>query len=669
MNKFHLLRSGALLSLIVSLLALGGCGGGGGGGTAPAPAPSPAPPVDTRTGLVPDAGAAGATLYAEAKPLRVLRDGASWTYHGIDQPDGEAGRVVEYFSTVKHSSVAGAIVEQVGNGSNAGPDAGIALRYENGAYLSADQLRLSPTAPPLSLDLIELRSPVRVNDQYTSFDRRVDSGSDFDGDKVNDPVDVAIYARVAGEELVDLPNRLRVKAVRVDTVAKLRVVSGKTGVAGDVFSAAHSTWYAPGVGIVKTRTEEPNLEQPARPNRIVTEALQNYDGGTEGLGHTASAPALYPAGAGSAGSPLPVPIDAVALDTTAVVLSPFPDQWASGGFTVAQLDQRGAVLAARTYSLVELFGSTSIWAPAPRLLRVGDELRLLARTDLGIQMVGLDASGQRITQPARLVLAQGTFEADGDYAPFRAAADGSGLWLTWLRISPGPTSLMLQRFDAGGAAQGSARPLAVNVVPIFLYNVGLAVSENQVAVSWLPSLLSDTRRFAVLDKSSRTVLLEREVAAPQPACTKVQPLALQPGMALACYSGYSSLNLSAARLDAGGAPLLAAGGTLADQHLTADWLTPLARPVFAGVNGQLVAAGFQHTPYWWREGGANGFLMVMQSGAAGALRAEPTLLARIPGGGFDPRFVLPLGNRLLIVGGQESTMSGGMQTLLVWRPN
>lgn len=666
MNTFHLPRKGALLSLMVSLLALGGCGGGGGG---PAPAPSPAPPVDTRTGLVPDAGPAGATLYADAKPLRVLRDGASWTYHGIDQPDGEAGGVVEYFSTVKHSSVAGAIVEQVGNGANAGPDAGVAVRYENGAYLSTDQLSLSPASPPLSLDLIELRSPVRVNDQYSSIDRRVDSGSDFDGDKVNDPVDVAIYARVVGEELVDLPNRLQVKAVRVDMVVKLRVVSGKTGAAGAVFSAAHSNWYAPGVGIVKTRTEEPNLQQPTRPNRIVTEALQNYDGDTEGLGHTASTPALYPAGAASAGTPLPVPIDAVALDTTAVALSPFPDQWASGGFTVAQLDQRGAVLAARSYSMVELFGSTSAWAPAPRLLRVGDELRLLARTDRGIQVVGLDATGQRITQPARLLLAQGNFEADGDYAPFRAAADGNGFWLAWLRINPGPASLVLQRFDAGGAAQGNARPLAVNVVPIFLSNIGLAVSEDRVAVSWLPSLLSDTRRFAVLDKSSGTVLLEREVAAPQPACTKVQPLALQPGMALACYSGYSSLNLSAARLDAGGAPMLAAGGTLADQHLAADWLTALGRPVFAGANGQLVAAGFQNTPYWWRERGTSGFLMVMQSSGAGALSAAPTLLARIPGGGFDPRFVLPLGNRLLIVGGQDSTMSGGMHTLVVWRPN
>jgi hypothetical protein len=666
-NKFQLLRRAAL----VSLLALGGCGGGGGSGSVAPPTPAP-PPADTRTGLVPDAGAPGAILYAEAASLRVLREHASWTYHGIDQQDGEASTATayEYFDTVKHTAVAGAIVEQGSNPLNAGPDAGAVVRYAGGAYLYADRLSLSGSRPPLPIDVIELRSPVRVNDQYTSFDKRVaDSGSDFDGDKVNDPVDIAVYARVAGEELVDLPNRLHVKAVRVDMVVRLRAVSSKTGEAGPVFTSLRSTWYAPGVGIVKMRSEEPNIEQPTRPNRVVTEELQNYDGGTNGLGHTASAQALFPAAGSGAGVPLPVPFDALAFDTTAVVLSPLPGDRASAGFTVGQLDQRGAVLAARTYTLVELFGSPSIWAAAPRLLRVGDELRILTRTDLGIQMVGLDATGQRITVPARVLQAQGTFESDGDYAPFQAAADGSGFWLAWLRTSPGPASLVLQRFDSGGAAQGSAQPVAANVVPIFLHNIGLAVSEKRVAVSWLPSVLGDTRRFAVLDKSSGALLPERDVAAPQPACTKVVPLALQPGMALACYSGYSNINnLSAARLDATGAPLLLAGGTLADEHLKADWLTALGRPVFAGLDGQLVAAGFQGTPYWWRARGTSGFLMVMQTSGTGALTTEPTLLARIPGG-IDPRFVLGLGNRMLIVGGEDSTMSGGLRTMVVWRPN
>lgn len=664
MNKLQLLRGAAW----VALLAMGGCGGGGGGSGA-VPPPTPAPPVDTRTGMVPDAGVAGAVLYTEAASLRVLRDGASWTYHGIDQQEGATSPGTEYFATVTHSTVAGAIVERGSNGLNAGPAPGAAVRYEGGAWIYADQLALSPAQPALPLNLIELRSPVRVNDQYTSIDRRVDSGSDFDGDKVNDAVDIAVYARVAGEELLDLPNRLQVKAVRVDMVASLRPVSSKTGATGPTFTSLRSTWYAPGVGIVRMRSEEPDLQQPTRPNRIVTESLQNYDGGSEGLGHTAGTPALFPVGSSGAGTALPVPVDAVALDSTAVVLSPHPDQSASAGFAVAQLDARGAVLAARTYTMGELFGGTSNWVPAPRLLRVGDELRLLARTDLGVQMVGLDATGQRITQPARVVLAHGSFETDGDYAPFRAAADGSGFWLSWVRTNPGPASLVLQRFDGGGAAHGSAQSVADNVVPIFLSNVALAVSEHRVAMSWLPSVLSDTRRFAVLDKASGALLLERNVAAPQPACTKVMPLALQQGMALACYSGYTNLNLSAARLDAAGMPVLASGATLADEHLKADWLTALARPVFAGVNGQLAVAGFQDTPYWWREGGTRGFLMVMQTGGTGALTAAPTLLARIPGGGFDPRLVLGMGNRLLIIGGQDSTMSGGMRTLVVWRPN
>ena len=70
--------------LIVTLATLlGGCGGGGGGGGGsgsgtsgtiqPPSLPAPAPAV---SGLVPVAPAVGATLYASAASLRVLRAGA-----------------------------------------------------------------------------------------------------------------------------------------------------------------------------------------------------------------------------------------------------------------------------------------------------------------------------------------------------------------------------------------------------------------------------------------------------------------------------------------------------------------------------------------------------------------------------------------------------------------
>ena len=52
-------------------------------------------------------------------------------------------------------------------------------------------------------DVIELRSPVQVNDQYTAFDRRIVGAlPDADGDGMAETLDLASYSRVIGTETV-----------------------------------------------------------------------------------------------------------------------------------------------------------------------------------------------------------------------------------------------------------------------------------------------------------------------------------------------------------------------------------------------------------------------------------------------------------------------------------
>jgi hypothetical protein len=117
---------------VAALALLGGCGGGGGGGPAPV---APAAPVAATSALVPDAGTAGPVLYADAAALRVLRERAVWTYHGVDQKRGAASSAAEtiaYTNVVKHAGSANGIIENGSNPLNDGADTSGPLR--NDAY-------------------------------------------------------------------------------------------------------------------------------------------------------------------------------------------------------------------------------------------------------------------------------------------------------------------------------------------------------------------------------------------------------------------------------------------------------------------------------------------------------------------------------------------------------
>lgn len=136
-------RSWMAVALTIAA-AVSGCGGGGGGassgpgtvGTGPT-TPTVPPPV-AASGLVPVAPTPGATLYADAAALRVLRAGAVWTYHGIEQPSGTSSNEFRaYTNTVTHAAAGTGIVESGSHPFNSDPE-NAPIRYQAGAYVSTN---------------------------------------------------------------------------------------------------------------------------------------------------------------------------------------------------------------------------------------------------------------------------------------------------------------------------------------------------------------------------------------------------------------------------------------------------------------------------------------------------------------------------------------------------
>lgn len=665
--------SNRLLLVVALATALGGCGGGGGGGsgsgTTPAPGPTPTPPPPSAvSGLVPAAPTVGATLYADAAPLRVLRAGAVWRYHGVEKPAGElAPDFNPYTNIVTHAASGSGVME---SGTRPFNDEGESnpIRYEGGAYISTNQIAFSANGPAQAVDVIELRSPVKVNDQYASIDKHIaDSGTDLDGDKVNDALDVAVYSTVIGEEMLDLPNRRQVKAVHVDTRLRARVKYSKSGSFSPVYESLQSTWYAPGIGIVKSRLEEPN-DTAGLPNRVVTEILENWDGLTQGLGHADTVVAVSPAGSSLSGPPLQYVGDVVGFDTSAVAIGLIPNQPSNQGLAVAQLDARGNVVAARSYARTDLFPGTSFFSK-PRAVRVGSEVRIFARTgNQQLSMVALDATGQRIVRPAVQVLNDAQMGNDNDNGSYRVASDDAGVWIGWVRATwDGQTSqrwLVAQHVDANGLALG---PVSTVTPPasIDLSRLNMALDGSRLAFSWYASNLQPSWRLAMIDTGTGASVTDQVLGITLDNCRFLNTVALQPGLAMTC----SDLSgIGAVRLDPNGNPILLPGATLQTSALQAPWLLPIRgnAGVYGGASGQLIASVVQSGQFW-PEGRSDGsFTTLFETAGAGPLAAsEPRLLARISPA-VHVQSLVRVGNRLLVIGADSA---GNMNTTVVWLPD
>jgi hypothetical protein len=615
---------------------------------------------------VPAAPAPGATLYADAAPLRVLRAGAVWTYHGIEQPSGTSSSEFRaYTNTVTHAAAATGVVESGSHPFNSDPESD-PIRYQGGAYVSTNQIAFSENAPAQPIDVIELRSPVKVNDQYVSVDKHIaDSGADLDGDKVNDALDVAVYSTVIGEETVDLPNRRQVKAIHVDMRLRARATYSKTGTTSPVYEALQSTWYAPGVGVIKSRVEEPN-NNVGLPNRVVTEILENWDGLTEGLGHADTTPAAAPAGSAVSGPPLQYPIGVVGFDTQAVAVGYIPGQPLMTGLAVAQLDARGNVVATRTYTRAELFPAVQFFSE-PRVVRVGNELRVLARSGNDLLMAALDATGQHLLRPGVAVVSDPEFGQDTDNTSYRVASDEAGMWIGWVRLTAAGSdftrALVAQHIDANGQALGAvdtvSAPAAVDI-----HNLEMALDGSRLAFSWIITSQQPSWRLVTLDTGTGARVADQTTAGAYDTCLRMNIAALQPGLAATC-SGLSAIG--AARLDANGNPVLTSGATLQTDVLRAPWLGRVAvGTVFNGSGGQLIVSANQTSKFWPEDAIESSSTAVFETSGAGPLAAsEPVLLARIAPA-VNVQTSVKLGNRLLVIG---SDNAGYMNSTVVWLPN
>ena len=657
--------------IVALATALAGCGGGGSGGSANGsgtsiltPTPVPSPDV---SGLVPAAPTIGATLYADAASLRVLRAGAVWRYHGVEKPAGElATDFNSYTNTVTAVAAGRGVTESATHQYNEGEDSE-PIRYEGGAYIATNQAAYAGDILLRDVDVIELRSPVKVNDQYVGIDKHIaDIRTDLDGDKVNEALDIAVYSTVIGEEVLDLPNRRQVKAVHVDMRLRARTKFSKTGTVSPMYESLQSTWYAQGIGIVKRRLEQPN-DIAGFPNRVVTEVLENWDGLTEGLGHTDTLVAAAPAGSSLSGAPLQYVVGVVGFDNSAVAIGMIPDQPASEGMAVAQLDARGQVVAARTYARTELFPGTDFFTEQ-HAIRVGNEVRIFAKTgNRQLSMVGLDASGQRIVRPAVQVVNDGQM-GDADRTSYLVASDSTGIWIGSVRTSwDGQTSkrwLVAQHFDTNGVALGPVWSVT-SPASADMSRLTMALDGSRLAFSWHSSNLQPTWRLAMIDTGTGASVTDQVLGNTFDSCRFLNTVALQQGLAMTC----SDLSdIAAVRLDANGSPDLLPGATLETSKLQAPWLLPLRgnAGVYGGSSGQLIVSVAQIGEFWPEGRSDGGFTTLFETTGTGPLASsERLLLARIASS-VEVQTLVRMGNRWLVVGADRA---GNMNTTVVWRPN
>lgn len=674
---------------LATLFALSACGGGGGGsgagasassGTTPAPAvpaaPSPVPVSPAvppaAPALIPEAGPVGATLYESALVLRVLRPDAVWTYRGTEG-NPSVGMVPLVYTNIVTQAGSGAVVSQTAsNAFNGGTGAARALRYDSGTYKFATPAAFIQGNVTLAADIVELRSPVKLNDQYTSLDQKgVNLGIDLDGDKVNDTADFAVYARVIGKEFVDLPNRLGVDTVRVDTTMRSRSTLSAKGTLTPVNEVVYSHWYAPGVGVVKSRLSKADVVGGTLPGATMTEVLQNWDGLTEGLGQTARVKATAPASSLLAGSELQYPFDAVGFGTHAVVGAFLPNKPPSAGVVLAQLDPGGKVLSARNYGIAELFPGAEYLTDL-RLLRYGDELRMLAKVGPGdIGMVAFDASGQRIVRASVRLLSEPMMASNLQEPSFRAAIDDTGVWVGWRHFVNQGTGLYryamsLRQFTLDGQAVGSARTFLSPADTTNILDSSLAIDGTRLALSWRSVDALDTRRMILIDTTSGALLAERPVDVSSEQCFHIRMVALRPGLAAVCSNG-SSRTVGAARLGTNGEFLLSSGPTLPGEKLSAPWYSGFWGGEYTGSKGELMVAGLENGRYWPEEDSSFFTVVFRTRSAGGPLSAgQPELLARIKNGDIALSKIVLLDKRSLII---ERDQQGYLHSTSVWLPN
>jgi hypothetical protein len=465
---------------------LAACGGGGDASQPPqAFTGTPAKPAG-ETGFVPTATTAGRVLHDDATTLRPLTDEALWVYRGVQG----SGLRATTFTSFRQTVARGAGFEERLSSPLSATSGVTEIHVANGQVQRQSNLGLPDGLLPNMVT--ELRSPVREGDQFTWVDQQgVQLSQDQDGDGQADQADVAVYARVIGEQEVDLPELNRaLTAVRVDVTAVTRLHLSGSSTPQAPSTLVESTWYAPGVGIVRRTRSQASAGTIGEPGPVATdERLQYFDGVSQGLGLVPSQAVAHALGSPSAGPWLAASVDAVASGDQVFVLSPRAAQGQqAAGATLSVMDSQGRVITSAEHPQLQL--------PTPSSDSDSSGMQLLP-VPQGVALVQAQAGGfmgMEILDSARLL----RFDARGQALDARwldiaavpgslkAAADGQTIWAVWVEptLDGRQRQLSVRRFDGAGSAQGASQVLATLPTSTAVQALAIRAAEGRALVSW-----------------------------------------------------------------------------------------------------------------------------------------------------------------------------------------
>lgn len=672
MHKVASLMLRFRLIWILVAAVVSACGGGGGGAGAPSD-----PGSSGATGLVPTAPAVGATLYADAASLRPLIEGARWQYRGVEKAaDGSIS--VRYTASVSQKSVGGSLQETESQVFMDSDDT-TAIALSGGSIVSQIKDPLGVGSSEV-VAMTELRSPVRVNDQYTLFERSdVPTGVDVDADGKADVADFAAYSRVIGNESVELPELARtVTAVKVETTALVRVKKSSTGETLPVSRLVQAQWYVAGVGVVRRTLSALSTTGSAGPLEY-DEILFSWDGVTQGLGALGTAPARVPE------SPnvllLPDTLAATALGDGALLLAGSLQPSDPGALTFGVLDKRGILQSTKQ---VPGLGDARYGFGLPSLFGIDAGTALLVMpvgtTPGTLRLQRVDAGGNPRGSSSEV-----TLTTNNAYLP--VAWDGQALWIAW--ISTGielsdQGKLMLQPFGPDGQSLAAAQVLDTPTMGGQIASVGLSAAAGRLLVSWAHSEFAGVSYHYALVRGSagtpdvRTLGTVPRFSSPQPAVVPVlgsDIAALRWNGPVFSYTSGGPLPDTLPRgivLDTSGNPLRSSSGSLDDERLPDSWVGSDTPVLAQALGDRLVVSSFVYQLAVPQLFSPSDFVLTSfvrpGSSPLATAAASATRLASVSGNSTNvdqfgqPAFLLLWDDRALVIGNNN----GRTMTNLFW---
>lgn len=212
----------AVLAVLAASVVVGACGGGGGG-------------ADD-----------GASL-SDLQSYQPLVDNSRWIYSDTGSHELT---VVSVVGTQAVGSNTGAVIESASAAGNVEREVLVPASDGIRHYASA-----GADAMDRGLDgMLLLRAQARTGDSWVQVDRAFDSGDDFDGDGHTDTVSLHAETAAIGLERVDTPAGTFEACLHQRQKIRETIQLSASGQTSQV-DFTIDTWYAAGVGAVKTSTQ------------------------------------------------------------------------------------------------------------------------------------------------------------------------------------------------------------------------------------------------------------------------------------------------------------------------------------------------------------------------------------------------------------------------------